>query len=155
MGTIVQELNKKAANIKRKVMLCLYFDLKEDEQKRSDRIFNSVHEVKDTDLDNMINLFERTLKQPTKLNIKPGTEKPPAQQYILEQSYTSGINWYLCSLEIYPHEDSNWVLGTSSIMQKSRAMKFVNKEKAKLVAKILREQYDEYGCCSNYKVVKL
>lgn len=136
-------------------MLCLYSDLKEDEQKRCDQIFGSIHKVKDSGLDGMIDLFERTFKQPTGLNTPLGIEKPPVQQYILEEKFTSEVTWYICELGMYSDENSGWVLSTSYMMQKSKAMKFVNKDKAKLVAKILREQCDEYGCSSNYKVVKL
>lgn len=60
--------------------------------------------------------------------------------------------WYLCDVQMYNHEDCEWVLGSSCIQLKSKAKVFKNKEKAEKIAEILNNQYDEYGASSSYKI---
>lgn len=63
--------------------------------------------------------------------------------------------WYLCSIELYPHEDCEWVLGSSCIQLKEKAMVFKNREKAEKIAEILNTQFDEMGGHNNYKIEEI
>ena len=63
------------------------------------------------------------------------------------------IVWFVTDIRIYPHEECDWLLGSASCQDISRAMIFKNEKRAERIANILSDQYDEFGYSGNYDVV--